>query len=194
MTGDDARTGAVVSASPDPRVWLTGPVEPGSSRAARRWLDEARQTLCTDFELAPGSPEATYVGDVLSRFVDADLGEFRFLRMRALGDAPVAARLDLAVHEQGADPLLTYGEDVEWYDHRPALEVVDAATGLRRSSRVYVDDGVRVVVRHHRLVDGVDVVLSVAGYDLRTTAGVLPDLVGLIESVELSQTNGVGQA
>lgn len=182
----DARTSeARISLSPDPAVWLTGPHGPASPEA---WTGAALKALVSDFGVAPASPEERYLREVLEAFVDADLGEFRFLRMRAVGDPPVAARLDVALRSAGdPDPLTVFEEDVAWYDHAPSVVTVDEPGGLRRATRLYVEDGVRVAVRHHRFdaENRADIVVSSIGHDLRTTALVLDHLAALCLAVRL---------
>lgn len=181
----------VVQVDADPAVWLTGPRDPAGAQV---WADAALQAVASDFGLPEHSPEYAYLQDVLTAFATTDLGSaFRFLRMRSLADPPLVARLDVLPHDPAApDPVLIYDDDLAWYDHAPKVVDVAPALGLRRAVRVYVDDGLRVVVRHHRRVLGgaADVIMTCTGFDLMAVGTAMGDLDQLAASVQVSVLDG----
>jgi hypothetical protein len=137
---------------------------------------------------------------VLEGFARADLGSaFRFLRLRAVDDVPVVARLDLLAAEAPADEVLTaLDPSRRWYDAAPVVRDVDPDLGLRRSVAMAVEEvdgtsAVRPVVRWHRRVEewGVDVLMSAGGVSLRVMTRALDDLDGLARSVRVVDEQGV---
>lgn len=170
----------------DPAIWLPGPVE----RSRDEWLDAAYLACAADFDVQEGSAESALLREVLTAFVDADLGsDLRFLHLRALIDIPVVARVtvslgttDGSIGEHFAD--LEQGS--QHYDREARVDVIDESRQLRRALAFRIEpDGMRSVVRYHRRVEEwhADVVLSCAGADLKATALVLDDLDELSRAV-----------
>lgn len=182
---------AVVRVDADAAVWLTGPRDPAEGQA---WVGAALQAVASDFGLPEHAPEHAYLQDVLTAFATTDLGSaFRFLRMRSLADPPLIVRLDVLPHDPAApDPLLIYDDDLAWYDHAPKVVDVAPALGLRRAVRIYVDDGLRAVVRHHRSVLGgaADVIMTCTGFDLMAVGTAMGDLDQLAANVQVSVQDG----
>ena len=180
-------SGVLVEVDADPGVWLAGPSDPEQGPA---WAGVAVEAVAADFGLPVGAPERDALHEVLTAFATARLDSpLRFLRLRSLADPPLVVRVDVVPHDPAApDPLLTHDEDLAWYDHAATVSDVDATAGLRRSVRLYVDDGVLAVVRHHRRVlDGtVDVVLTCSGVDLLSAGLGMADLDALARGVHVS--------
>lgn len=175
----------------DPAVWLPGPVH----RTREEWLAAAESACAVDFGVVEGSDEASYLREVLTEFVEADLKcDFRFLRMRALVDLPLTARISVARGTQAGqlpDPLASFDPDQEYYAE-PQVEEVDRARGLRRAIIWQTEDGLRSVIRYHRRVSEweSDLVVSCSGADLRGTALGLSDLDELARAIWFVDADG----
>jgi len=178
--------GYTLSIRPDPAIWLVGPL---AHETATEWIETTLEAVAEDFGVAAGSAESTYLHSVLTSFATAELGSpFRLLRLRALADAPLVARLDVLA-AGAADPLAEFGHGFAWYDHGPRTEVVEGDPSIRRATRLYVDDGVRAVVRLHRRLadDGPSLLLACAGFTLAATASGLDDLIHLTQCIEIKE-------
>jgi len=176
----------------DPAVWLAGPTDHDTDA----WIAGAFTACASDFGVLEGTAEATYLLRLLTDFAAADFsGDFRFLRLRGLTDAPLAALLTVYVGapaEELAAALVTFDEDATYYDRKPRIVEIDPARGLRRSLVFSVDDGIRSAIHYHRRVEewAVDVLLTCAGADLKATALGLPDLDHLAGAVWLVDAEG----
>ena len=179
-------TELIIDVHADPGVWFAGPHDPTEGET---WAAAAIEAVATDLALPEDDPARQYLLEVFTAFAVTDVGTpLRFLRLRGLGDPPLVVRVDVALHDQEAgDPLLTYDDNLPWYDHGPTI--VELEAGLRRAVRLYADDGLRAVVRHHRLVlDGrVDVLLSCTGFDMMSVGSALLDLDILAASIEITE-------
>lgn len=175
----------------DPAVWLPGPVH----RSRDEWLTAAESACAADFDVAKGSDEASYLHEVLTEFVDSDLEcDFRFLRMRAVVDLPITARVSVVLGPGAGhlpDPLTSFDPDVEYYAE-PQVEEVDRARDLRRAIMWQTEDGLRSVIRYHRRLPEweADLVVSSAGADLRATALGLSDLDELARAIWFVDEDG----
>ncbi|GAA4124727.1 hypothetical protein GCM10022215_32630 [Nocardioides fonticola] len=186
-----------VVADLDPAVWLANPA-PGTEDT---WAARALDAVAEDFGLTKGSPGHELMREVIDLFAHAEpVADLRFLRARSpLEPMPVVwvhLLTDDGSHDRpGPDRILTSFDPAEpWYDAEPHVEVLDPTTGLRRAMMVSTRDGVlRTVVRHHRRepVTGVDILVSCAGLDLRSTALVMADLDTLAASLQILDPAGI---
>lgn len=189
---DQAAPALGVAVDYDPAVWLAGPTDPDTET----WIAGAFAACAADFGVTEGTAEATYLRRLLADFAAADFpGDFRFLRLRGLTDAPLAALLTVYVGapaDELAAALVTFDEDATYYDRKPQIIDIDQARGLRRSLVFSVDDGIRSTIHYHRRVEEwqVDVLLTCAGADLKATALGLPDLDQLADAVWLVDAEG----
>lgn len=180
----------------DPAVWLPGPTGDAAPDEVRAWIEGALRACCEDFRVTPDTAEERHLREVLTEFGSRELAcDFRFLRLRAVDDAPLVARLDVHVGEPsgGLDSVLEmFTPGATGYDTGARTDTVDPDRGLRRALMFTVDDGIRTVVRYHRRVEEWqgDVVLSCTGADLRATAAGLSDLDALARAVWLVSPDG----
>lgn len=188
---------AGIAVDHDPAVWLPGPTGGATDAEIATWIAGATDACASDFGVADGSDEGRYLREVLSAFASADLPcDFRFLRLRALDDVPLIARLNLfqGMPAGDLDRVMRTSHDPEarLYDDEPQVEVLDEERGLRRWLLFQLRDGIEPIVRHHRRIEEwkLDIVLSCSGPSLKATALGLADLDALAKAVWVVDEEG----
>jgi len=185
----------------DTAVWLAGPPVGTTADEIARWVVDATAACMDDFDVTAHTAQAGYLHEVLNSFATAELAcDFRFIRLRALNDIPLIARLNIIVDTPleevlaATDPTASApAAGGRWYERAPQTETLDEQRGLERRTWFAVDDGgIRPHVRHHRRVEAydVDLVLSCAAHSLRAVAAGMADLDALARGISIVDENG----